>query len=114
MTRLILTAVAALALAAAAAGTASATGIQTIDCQVDVATAAERTICSSQSLQILDAKVTEVYADMMTSRRLSRETKANIRDSQYAFLARRNACGADRDCLAEVMNRRLSRIHVYL
>ena len=114
MTRLITTALAAFALSAAVASTASASGIQTINCEADRANAAERTICASQSLQILDAKVTEVYADMMSSRRISRVVKANIRESQYSFLARRNACGHDRGCLAEVMSVRLTRIHYYL
>lgn len=113
MSRLIIKTLAALVLAAATASTAAATGIQTIDCQVDYATAAERTICSSQRLQILDAKITEIYADIMLDRRISHMVKSNLRDSQYAFLARRDACGADRDCLAGVMNQRLTRIHAY-
>ncbi len=107
MTRITL---AAFALAVLIAAPATATGIQTIDCHVDLGTAAERTICKSQRLQILDAQITEVYADLMTSGRVSFDAKARVRESQYRFLERRNACGADRDCLADVMERHLSRI----
>ena len=114
MTRLITTSLAALVLSAALATVAPAAGIQTIDCQIDQTHAAERAICTSQRLQILDAKVTEVYADMMSSRRISREAKAHIRDSQFAFLIRRNACGANRDCIADVMTLRLTRITHWL
>ncbi len=105
---------AALALTLSIASSAHAAGIQTIDCAVDLGTASERTICDSQRLQILDAKITEVYADLMTSRRVPTDAKARVRESQYRFLERRNACGADRLCLQEVMERRLSRIHAYL
>jgi uncharacterized protein len=104
---------AALALAALIAAPTHAARIETIDCAVDLGTAAERTICKSQRLQILDAKITEVYADLMTSRRVPFDAKARVRESQYLFLERRNACGANRDCLEEVMGRRLTRIHAY-
>jgi uncharacterized protein len=107
-------ALAALALATLLIAPAKAANIQTTDCAVDLGTAAERAICKSQRLQILDAKITEVYAGLMTSRRVPSDAKARVRDSQYQFLERRNACGADRDCLEEVMGRRLTRIHTYL
>jgi uncharacterized protein len=111
MTRITLV---ALALATVLAAPASANGIQTIDCAVDLNTAAERTICKSQRLQVLDARITEVYADLMTSRRVPFDAKSRVRESQYQFLERRNACGADRACLEDVMGRRLSRIHAYI
>lgn len=93
------------------AATSAAAGIETIDCQAAQLNKAERTICRSQHLQILDAKIAEVYADKMLGRRLSADTKAALRESQYQFLARRNACGADADCLDDVMLLRSSRIH---
>ena len=110
MTRLITTALAGFAVLGAIATTASASSIQTIDCQIDLSLDAERTICASQRLQILDAEITEVYADRMTDRRISPAGKAHLRNSQYAFLTRRNTCGADHGCLAEVMGARLTRI----
>jgi uncharacterized protein len=113
MTRLTILA-AATVLAALAASRASAAVIQPIDCNIDLATSAERTICKSQHLQILDAQITEVYADLMGNRHIASAAKTRVRESQYQFLQRRNACGGDRDCLEEVMQRRLSRIHNYI
>lgn len=102
----------ALAAFATASQSARAETIQTIDCAVDK-NRAERTICASQHLQILDAKITEVYADMMNSRRVSPRVKDVLRDSQYSFLSRRDACGANYGCLEEVMSMRLGRIRNY-
>lgn len=109
-----LTAAAGLALVAAAGlgNAARADTIETIDCSVDK-NRAERTICASQHLQILDAKITEVYADVMNSRRVSVGIKDDLRRSQYAFLARRDACGASYGCLEDVMSMRLGRIRNY-
>jgi uncharacterized protein YecT (DUF1311 family) len=91
---------------------ASSSGIDTIDCNARL-NRAETTICSSQRLQILDAKITEIYADMMLGRRLSSSGKEMLRDSQYNFLARRNSCGADYACLEEIMSQRAGRIRNY-
>lgn len=105
--------VVAAGIAAAAGAPVEAASIQPIDCKVDLGVA-ERTICRSQMLQVLDAQITEVYADLMTSRRVSAAAKERVRVSQYEFLYRRDACGANRECLQEVMSRRLSRIYNYL
>jgi len=102
----------ALTTLAAMSGPATADSIETIDCRVD-RNRAERTICASQHLQILDAKITEVYADVMKSRRVSSHVKDDMRRSQYAFLSRRDACGSDYICLNEVMTLRLGRIRNY-
>ena len=91
------------------AGRGHANGIETIDCHAEL-NRAEQTICKSQKLQILDAKVTEVYADAMLGQRLSERVKQMLRYSQYGFLARRNACGPDPDCLEDVMTQRANRI----
>ena len=114
MTRSIRLAAVAATFAVLAVSSASAASIQPIDCNVDLGTSAERTICNSQSLQILDAQITEVYADVMNSRHVASAAKSRVRESQYRFLERRNACGGDRACLDEVMQRRLSRIHAYI
>lgn len=98
--------------AVAPAAFANSNGIETIDCSANL-NRAETTICGSQHLQILDAKITEVYADKMLGRRLSSTGKELLRDSQYNFLARRNLCGADYGCLEEVMSQRASRIRNY-
>jgi uncharacterized protein len=100
---------AAIALLAAAQPAAA---IETIDCTRDH-NPAERTICGSQRLQILDAKIVEVYAELMSSRQLSAARKADLKQSQRNFLVRRDACGANYDCLEDVMGMRSTRIHYY-
>lgn len=84
----------------------------TIDCGRDKSPA-ERTICSSQALQVLDAKVTESYADIMLDGSIKGQVKRAVHASQIEFLARRDTCGRNVECLAEVMERRSSRINFY-
>lgn len=103
------TLLAAITILAATGGSAGAGDIQTIDCAVD-RNRTERAICASQRLQILDAKITEVYADAMSDRRLSASVKEALRRSQYAFLARRDACGSDAACINGVMTLRFAHI----
>ena len=94
------------------AGPAAAGSIRAIDCDVRL-NAAETRICSSQKLQILDARITEKYADLMDTRGRSEEQHEALRDSQYAFLQRRDQCGNNYGCLLEVMHRRATRIDYY-
>ena len=108
-TPLLAAAIAALALTAVAT---PAVAIDTIDCQRDQ-NPAERTICSSQRLQVLDAKVTEAYADIMLDGGIKARVKDAVYISQLEFLHRRDACGRDPRCLAEVMEHRASRINFY-
>lgn len=109
MRRLILIAATAAGLAAAASPAAA---IETIDCSKDRNTA-ERTICSSRHLQVLDARVTEAYADIMLDSNVKSSTKHLVYVSQLEFLRNRDACGRDTECLADVMQRRASRIDFY-
>jgi uncharacterized protein len=111
MLRKLTTAVAAAVTLAAVSSPAGA--IETIDCAARPLNAAEQTICASQRLQILDAKITEVYADLMYGRRLSEAAKQTLRASQHAFLARRDSCGRSFDCLEEMMSLRASRMQNY-
>lgn len=97
---------------AVAAAVTPAAAIDTINCARD-RNPAERTICASHHLQILDAKVTEAYADIIRDTRISGPIRTALRDSQFAFLARRDACGRDTDCLAEAMQLRAIRINDY-
>lgn len=99
----------AAAVLAATCGIVEAGGIQTIDCDHD-RNRTERAICASRHLQILDAKITGVYADAMGDRQVSASAKEALRRSQYAFLARRDACGSDTMCLNDVMALRLAHI----
>jgi uncharacterized protein len=106
-------ALAAFALAAASlTATTPAAAIQTIDCQRDHSPA-ERTICASQRLQVLDAKITEAYADIILDGHVKGSVKQAVVESQINFLKRRDACGRDVDCLTEEMERRSMRIHHY-
>ncbi len=107
-----LAAAAGLALALLTAPAASAARFATIDCDARL-NAAEKIICASQPLQILDAKITEVYAELMNERGRSRGAKADLHQSQLNFLARRNRCGANYDCLDDVMGMRATRINYY-
>ena len=100
---------AALSLAAFATPAAA---IDTINFRTDHTTA-ERAICASRSLQTLDAQVTEAYANILLDSRIEGDVKRSVHESQLAFLKRRDACGADAECLTEVMERRASRINFY-
>ena len=99
------------ALMAAAAATPAA-AIETINCQVDH-NLAERTICASRSLQTLDARVTEAYADIMLDSHITGHVKRAVHASQLEFLSRRDSCGSDAECLIELMERRATRINFY-
>lgn len=112
MSKVETTLLAVIAVLAVTSGSAGAGGIQTIDCGLD-RNRTERTICASQRLQILDAKITEVYADAMSDRRLSVSVKEALRRSQYAFLARRDACGSDAICINDVMTLRFAHIRKF-
>jgi uncharacterized protein len=101
----------ALALALGAAS-APALAYDTIDCQRDTGPA-ERAICSSQRLQLLDAQVTEKYTDIMLDSHIRGHVKQAVHESQVSFLQRRNQCGSNTECLAEVMERRVTRINYY-
>jgi uncharacterized protein len=102
----------ALAVVTAMSGHAQAGRIDTIDCQVDL-NASEQTICDSQRLQILDAKITQAYVELITGRWLAVELKDAVRESQHVFLKRRNACGSHYACLEDIMGQRLTRIGYY-
>ena len=104
--------IAAAAVLSLAAAATPATAIKTINCDRDH-NASERTICSSQKLQILDAQVTESYADIMLDGHVKASVKSAVYESQRSFLQRRDACGHDVECLTEVMERRASRIAFY-
>lgn len=86
-----------------------ALAIETIDCDKDTRIA-ERTICSSQRLQILDAIVVQAYADVMLDAVVSERIKNRVKWSQRAFLRDRDRCGDDRRCLEASMQGQLERL----
>lgn len=83
--------------------------IETIDCAKDTRLA-ERTICGSQRLQILDATVTQAYADVMYDAVVPERIKNRVKWSQRAFLSERDRCGDDRRCLETSMQDQLARL----
>ena len=89
-----------------------AAAYDTINCERD-RNPAERAICSNQRLQVLDARVTEAYTDIMLDGHIRSSVKDAVRESQQNFLKHRDACGRDPACLAEVMSLRASRINFY-
>ena len=101
--------VAGLAIATAATPAAA---YDTINCERDQSPA-ERAICASQRLQVLDAQVTEQYTDIMLDSYIKGSVKQAVHESQVSFLKRREQCGANVECLAEVMERRAMRINFY-
>jgi uncharacterized protein YecT (DUF1311 family) len=86
-----------------------AAAIETIDCGKDTRLA-ERTICASQRLQILDAVVVQAYADVMLDAVVSDRIKNRVKWSQRAFLRDRDGCGDDRRCLEASMQAQLERL----
>lgn len=98
-----------IAMAAIGAVARPALAIETIDCDKD-RRLAERTICSSQRLQILDAVVVQAYADVMLDAVVSDRIKNRVKWSQRAFLRDRDRCGDDRRCLEASMQDQLERL----
>lgn len=88
------TALAALAVLAAQAGRANA---QEFDCR-QAGMASERTICRSDVLGALDEKMSGLYAELKQSygRRSERD---QLKRYQRQFLAARNDCGRDTECI---------------
>ena len=102
----------ALGLVTVSVATTPASAYDTINCARDQ-NPAERTICASQRLQVLDARITEQYADIMLDAYIKGDVKRAVHESQISFLQRRDQCGRNSECLSEVMERRASRINFY-
>jgi len=62
--------------------------------------AAERTICGNANLSQLDARTAGMYFTVLGNN-YPASTLAQVRNSQRRFLATRNACGANVDCLVD-------------
>lgn len=69
------------------------------DCS-KASTAAERTICGNANLSQLDARTAGMYFTILGNN-YPAATLAQVRTSQRRFLATRNACGANVDCLVD-------------
>jgi len=78
---------------------------QSFDC-AKAATESERAICDSPALAAWDAELADVYAAVLAKRSGTEESA--LRQTQRAWIAARDSCDADRDCLAERYRKRLT------
>jgi uncharacterized protein len=95
---------AALAAAAAAAAVFGALIIesrpaaaQQFDCR-DAEIASERTICRNGKLGNLDERMSNLYSELMQASGSERQ-REGLRNYQRHFLAARDSCGRDTDCI---------------
>jgi len=98
MRRLIAAAVAALLAAPAATGSPS------FDC-ARAGTPTEHAICAAPILAELDSALAAAYAAARSG--VSEARRQEVQATQRAWLAQRDACGGDRDCLERLMRARL-------
>ena len=75
------------------------------DC-LHAGSAAERTICASPELTSLDDELDSAFADALERS----DDRDRIRAGQDDWLARRDHCGADQECLARAMRNRISEL----
>lgn len=61
---------------------------------------AEKTICANANLSSLDERTAGMYF-IIVGGGAPTDIIAQVKDSQRKFLARRNACGANIDCLVD-------------
>ncbi len=85
-----------LALAAMASSVRPAAA-QEFDCR-NAAFASERTICGSDRLSALDEQMSGLYKDLKAASG-DRYERADLKDYQRQFLAARDACGRDVECI---------------
>jgi uncharacterized protein len=93
LANLLLAASALFILPSAAASAAS------FDC-AKASIAAERTICGNANLSQLDARTAGMYFTILGNNTPA-ATLAQVKNAQRRFLATRNACGANVDCLVD-------------
>lgn len=74
-------------------------GAASFDCS-KASTAAERTICGNTNLSQLDARTAGMYFTILGNN-YPAATLTQVKNSQRRFLATRNACGANVDCLVD-------------
>ena len=74
------------------------------DCAKAVS-ATEQTVCKTEALAWLDRQITRLYGELRGVP--GKRGKAPLRNGQRAWLSARDACGADRDCIAKQYWKRL-------
>ena len=91
---------------ASAAGIATAAA-QSFDC-TKATHADETAICSHAGLSALDDEMAGLYDDIM--QRALMGVRGEERDKQRAFLAERQACGADAACIRSLYTSRINEL----
>jgi uncharacterized protein len=85
------------------------------DCRA-VALAAERTVCNTPSIHALDRDLDNLYRDTIGQARRVSDARAVdiVRTAQRQFLASRNSCGTDADCIKITYRGQSSILRSYL
>jgi len=78
-----------------------------IDCRKDHGPAID-TICESDRLMFLENKITQRYSE--AAGRANKFHFAHLIEDQRTYLAERDACGRNRNCLENVLRSRLNSI----
>jgi uncharacterized protein len=102
-------------LIAAAFATSGANAAPSFDCRA-ASGAAERTICATPSIHPIDRNLTALYHDTLAQAHKVSDTRAAniIRQAERTFLASRNSCGTDVDCIRVTYRGQFSILRSYL
>jgi uncharacterized protein len=86
---------------------------QSFDCAPYLANrqAPETVICETPQLQSLDEAMASIYSDLMG--RLSRRAAESLRGNQRNWLAARDSCGFNANCLVSRYNQRIRDLNNY-
>jgi uncharacterized protein len=86
---------------------------QSFDCAPYLANrqAPETVICETPQLQSLDEAMASIYSDLMG--RLSRRAAESLRGNQRNWLASRDSCGFNANCLVSRYNQRIRDLNNY-
>lgn len=95
------------ALLTTAVFTGSAQAQASFDCSL-AATDVEKAICADATLAALDRQMADAYRSARTGQPTGRRDR--ILEEQRLWLARRNACGGTRSCLADAMRTRIAQL----
>ncbi len=105
---------AAIALAAAISAYQSRASAASFNCMnVEDMNAAEQTVCVNHRLGALDERLDSWYRRALIRAGYFEQT-ADVREDQRAWLAERNACGANVGCLRRAYVRRIRELKDYV
>ncbi len=89
----------------------AAAGSPSFECRTSGHNAAERTICRSRYLSMLDRRMSAKYYEVRAM--LSPRAGWRLRRIQRYWLAERNACGMWRRCIASAYGRRIRQLRQF-